>query len=142
MAEHRFDWRRTRRLAPLLVGSVLAVGPVLFVLPWIPVWITPSRLRRVAIALLLGIKLTAGVVLVGGLIGVIVLGGLWFRARQTGKRRPLVARGLLLCGTCLIGLSLADAIAATWGVPRARFPRNRHEIQICQSSSPNLKMAK
>ena len=39
-----------------------------------------------------------------------------------GMRRPMVARGLLLCGACVIGLAFAEAFAATWRAPIRSIP--------------------
>ena len=34
----------------------------------------------------------------------------------------MVARGLLLCGACLIGMAFAEAVAARWGAPPRSMP--------------------
>ena len=126
MAGRWCDWRRIGRLSCLALGLGTAVVAVLVIPPWISVFLTSARLRTLAIGLLVGLKITYGVVLVGSVVGAMVLGGIFWRARLGGVRRPMVARGLLLCCTCLIALAFAEAIAATWGAPAALDAGARH----------------
>ena len=122
MAGRLWDWRRFGRLLRLVIGLVVAAVAVLLTPPWIRMVLTSAKFRRVAISLLFGLKITYGVVLAGALIGTIVLGAFFYRARRMGLRRPVVARGLLLCCACMIGLAFAEAIAATWRAPVRYLP--------------------
>ena len=116
------EWRRIGRLSQLGRALAMAVVAIFVIPPWISVFLTSARLRSLAISLLVGLKITYGVVLVGSVIGAMVLGGVFWRARLRGVRRPMVARGLLLCCACLIGLAVAEAIAATWAAPARSMP--------------------
>jgi lysophospholipase L1-like esterase len=122
MAGRLWDWRRFGRLLRLVTALTVAALAVILSPPWIRVLLTSARIRRVAISLLIGLKITYGVVLVGALIGTIVLGAIFYRARRMALRRPIVARGLLLCCACMIGLPFAEAIAARWRAPVRYVP--------------------
>ena len=115
-----------------LASNWTAVGPGcgarpgglrLLLLPaWFRVLWSLMPIRQITIGLLVGLKIAYGVVLVGSLIGAIVLGGIFWLGRRRRMSRPMVARGLLLCGTCLIGLALAEAVAAAWRAPARSMP--------------------
>jgi lysophospholipase L1-like esterase len=59
---------------------------------------------------------------VGAVLGTVIFGGIAYRGRRKGLKRPMVARSLLLCGACVIGLAFAEAIAATWRAPDRYVP--------------------
>jgi hypothetical protein len=90
---------------------------------------------KAALAFLIALEASYGVALALALVGVSVLAPLVIRGRARGLRRPLAARGLLLCTSLLVGLVLCEATAAalrsrsrrTTAVPAGGFGRTERE---------------
>jgi hypothetical protein len=101
-------WRALPALAVILVvAGAWAVGPWLAYIPQ-PVArrLTEGTLR----ALLIGYAAT----LTMAVLGTATLSLLIARARRQRRRTPVLARGLLLCGSCLLGLVGMEGMAAAW----------------------------
>ncbi len=122
MAGRSWARRRFARLLGFVLGLPVTALAVILIQPWIWVLLPSPGFRRVAISVLLGMKFAYGVLLVGTLIGTVVFGTVVYRGRRRGLKRPMVARALLLCGACVIGLAFAEAIAATWRAPDRHVP--------------------
>jgi tetratricopeptide (TPR) repeat protein len=122
MVTRGWDWRQLGRLAWLGIGIPGAAMTALFAAPWVPLWWGSLPLRPAIIILLVALEVLYVVVLAGSLLGAAALGAVCWRARRRGTRRPLAARGVLLCGACLISLALAEAIAAAWRAPARSAP--------------------
>ena len=137
MPDHLWDWRRVGGLIALASGLAAAALAVMVVPSWVLAFLTASRVSQLTIGLLVGLEFAYAVILVSSVIGAIIFGGIFWRARRGGKSQPRVARGLLFCGSCLIGLALAEAIAATWGAPARRCRRHRPKTPSCQAGSPS-----
>jgi tetratricopeptide (TPR) repeat protein len=102
------------RWAILSVGLAIAVTGVLLGILRIrrdlPEWVY----WKSELIFLITIEIAYGTAACLCLLGVIVLGTYFLRARGRGQRRPWIARGLLLCIALLGGLALAEATCAGW----------------------------
>ena len=123
MAGRIWDWGRFGRLLLLALGCTTLVVAGIILRPWVNVFVGPYKTSRTAIALLIGLEIAYGVVLVASLIGVMVLGGLVYRARRRGMRRPGVARRYCCAALCLLAFAFAESGAAAWraSIPPVRF---------------------
>ena len=122
MPSRGWDGRRIFRL----IWPLLDLAFVVFVAMVAPAWlmaILPFGFTRYIMAnVVFAIQIIFGVVLLVGTIGTLSLGAVFLFARHKGRRRPIVARGLLLCGTCLIGVVLAEGVALAVGAPPRSLP--------------------
>lgn len=122
MPSRGWDGRRIFRL----IWPLLDLAFVVFVAMVAPAWlmaILPFGFTRYIMAnVVFAIQIIFGVVLLVGTIGTLSLGAVFLFARHKGRRRPIVARGLLLCGTCLIGVVLAEGVALVVGAPPRSLP--------------------
>jgi hypothetical protein len=88
----------------------------------VPVWWSSLPVRRALIVLLVALEILYVVVLAGSLLGAATLGAVFWRSRRRGIKRPMVARGLLLCAACLISLAFAEAISVAARAPVRSAP--------------------
>jgi tetratricopeptide (TPR) repeat protein len=103
-------WRERRlpRLILIAFISSVSVAAVLFALPWIGLFITPSVLRKATIAFLVGLEVAYGVALAAVLAGTTICCALLWRARRIGSNWHRPARGLLLCVFSLLAIGSAE----------------------------------
>src|SRR5262249_37325702 len=117
-------WPSVTRSTVTAALLVLLGGALLLAWDWLIAWDPLSLTRRAAIRLL-GTLLTAYPALVAAaLAGVVISGGMAWRAGRGGvsahskgfrqPSRAMAARCLLLCGSTVLGLALAEAGAAAW----------------------------
>jgi lysophospholipase L1-like esterase len=110
MSEARvaWGWRKIARLGGLASGLAVALLIAFFALERV----SEVVFFRVALGFLIALEALYGVALVFGLVGASVLTIVVSRARTRGMRCPTAARGLLLCTSLLVGLSLCEMTAA------------------------------
>ena len=122
MPSRGWDGRRIFRL----IWPLLDLAFVVFVAMVAPAWLMAilrfGFTRYLMANVVFAIQIIFGVVLLVGTIGTLSLGAVFLFARHKGRRRPIVARGLLLCGTCLIGVVLAEGVALVVGAPPRSLP--------------------
>ncbi len=114
--------RQVIRLAAIAVGVVLVVVAALIVPMWIDVLVPAWFKRRFRIGLLQAILgLQFAVLLVAPPVCMIAT-VLLVRARRRTANAPRAARVVVLCLSCLVGLTLMEAGAARWYVVNRRYP--------------------
>jgi hypothetical protein len=113
---------RAGRIWWAALGCVAGVVALLAVPPWVRVFVSPLAMQRAAVAFLVGLEFVYGLVLGAALLGGLVLGCILWRARARGKTRTKAARGLLVCGSTLFALFLAEAAAGAWEAWTHRMP--------------------
>jgi hypothetical protein len=113
---------RWGRLFGVAVPAALAIGAFLVLKEY--TWAIPRSVRqRVSGWFLEALLLAHGALLVLAPLGVVILTGLLLRARRRRERRPALARALLLCASCLLGLGMVEAAAAAWQAWAHRSPK-------------------
>ena len=75
---------------------------------------------------LIGLGITYTVVVVGAVIGALAFGGLLYKDRRKRTSQSTIARGLVLCISCLLAAALAEGAAAA---RRAGLRTSRSLIQ-------------
>ena len=100
-------------------GSLLGA---MLIPPWLRATIPEHAFRRAAQTLLLAAQPAYGVTL-ALLVTALGMGSpTLIRARRRGQSRPWVARGLLLCGSALLAIVVAEAAAGFWRAGAHRLP--------------------
>jgi hypothetical protein len=107
----RWHWVIWQALPALVV--VLAVAGACAVGPWLA-YIPQPVARRLTEGILRALLIGYAATLALAVFGTTALGLLIARARRQRRRTPVLARGLLLCGSCLLGLVGMEAMAAAW----------------------------
>jgi tetratricopeptide (TPR) repeat protein len=97
----------TTALAPLVALVLIGLGRLHRVTPGWVYW-------EVELIFLLTLKVAYQVTALLSFVGSLVIGFLLFRAVRKGERRPLLARGFMLCITLLSGLALSEVVCAAW----------------------------
>jgi hypothetical protein len=107
----RHQSRATRRLV-VACGLIVAVTALVLARDGVDAFgPVRSLVRRASIGLLGTLLAGYLAVLPAAVIGTVVSGGL---ARRAGRNRVVAVRGMLLCGSTVLGLGLAEAGAAAW----------------------------
>ncbi len=106
--------RRFARLFWLALVIVAAILSLILIPPWLRVLITPQAFHRSVVGFLLCLEVAYLVVVPACLIGALFTAFVVYRARKTGTNRTAAARGLLVCGSCLLVLGLAEGAIAAW----------------------------
>jgi lysophospholipase L1-like esterase len=113
--------RRGDRLFGIALAAALAIVAGLVLREY--TWVVPRRLQRQVAGWFLQAMLVAhGLMLVLVPLGLLVFGAVVLRGRQRRARRPLAARLVLVCGSCGLGLLLAEATAIAWQAWVHRMP--------------------
>ncbi|MGO9470384.1 MAG: hypothetical protein ACLQVF_40330 [Isosphaeraceae bacterium] len=105
---------RFGRLAILTIASASVACLLLLGGIWLRSFLSRSFFLRAELFGLIVVEITYGAMAMLSFLGVLLLLPLWLRGRRTGKIRPVVARALLLCGSLLFGVALAEAASAAW----------------------------
>jgi hypothetical protein len=102
------------RLALVTAGLAPVVALVLIGLSKLqrdtPEWVY----WKAELIFLITLEIAYGVTASLCLLGMLVLGFYFFRRRDRGASRPVLARGLILCVALLCGLAMAEAVCAAW----------------------------
>lgn len=114
MASHPRDWRRLGRLAALILAIFAAILAAMVIPPWVDAFFSRRVLRRALIGFLVGLEFAYVGALVAAAVGLAAFGYGFRRARRLRATRPMLARGLLVCGCGLASLALAEGTAAAW----------------------------
>jgi hypothetical protein len=109
---------RTIRLARAVVPVILvflavSVGPL-----WLRTFFLNPRLHGVYVVFLLGVEVLHGLLVATVPIAAIALAVALARARGRPPRRTWLVRGLSLCLSIGLGLTLAEAAAGAWLAPK------------------------
>lgn len=133
--EGRPRWWRPIAIATTVVFAIAAVAILKDYASTIP----RSSQQWAVKGFLEGLLVLHGVVLVAAPLGTAIL--LWpvIRARRSRRRRPIMARGLLLAVSCLIGLAFVEISAAAWRAWTHRIPTLPEAFQkLGAQELPNL----
>ena len=105
---------RTRRYVLLTMVLVPVVLLVLLAGAWLQDHI-PIRLAwRAGLVFLLALEVAYVLAAASAIIGVLTLAFVTIQGRRIGARRPAVTRGLLACGSLVLGLLLSESACGIW----------------------------
>jgi hypothetical protein len=106
--------QRIRRLAVVTVALTAVVSALLFASIWLETWLTGTFLVKAELVVLVAVAIIYGLTAVLSFLGAAFFGLIWLRGRRKGKSQPYVARALLLCGSFVVAVVLAEAASAFW----------------------------
>ncbi len=106
--------RRIGRLAFLTIVSASVACLLLFGAIWLLSLLSRVFFLRAELVALIAVEILYGAMAVLSFLGALSLLPLWLRDRRMGMFRPIVVRALLLCGSLLLGVALAEAASAAW----------------------------
>jgi len=101
-------------LALLTVASAAVICVLCFGAIWLRSMLPRAFFLKAELVVLITVEIIYGATAALSILGALLLLPLWLRGRRTGKSRPVVARALLLCGSLLVGVVLAEAASAAW----------------------------
>jgi hypothetical protein len=126
---HRsWDLRRAARLATVVRAGLLMIVAVPVVPEWFPVLVPEWTLRHFYIRVLLVGEVAYAVLLALVPIALVISAVARLRARQCGRARPWLARGVALCAG---SVRLGQDVGARGGIPlrlRSAFRDRRPEL--------------
>ena len=97
----------TAGLAPLVALALIGLGRLHRVTPEWVYW-------KAELIFLISLKIAYQVTALLSFVGSLVIGFLLYRAVRKGGRRPLLARGFMLCIALLSGLAFSEVVCAGW----------------------------
>jgi len=106
--------RRTRRWALVTVAAAVLVGVASFVAVGPGIVPGNASFLQSKLVLLSVAEIIYGAIAVLSLPAALSLGLFRMRGRRAGKAQRVAARALLLCGSLLVGVVLAEASCAAW----------------------------
>jgi hypothetical protein len=115
---------KSPRIRLLVIASALTamILAALVIPAWFFAIVPRSQVARAALVLLLAAQPAYGVVLVVLVAGLVTLGPTVIRARRHGQSRPRITRLLLLSGSGLLAIIMAESAAAGWRAWANRIP--------------------
>jgi hypothetical protein len=122
MASLCFDRSRLGRLALTIIVLFVAILAVMLGPPWFDAIVSPLVPRRSVIAFLVGLEAAYVAALAAAGLGAVVFGWGFHQSRRRRAIRPRLARGLLLCASCLTAFALAEGTAIAWRAWTHRTP--------------------
>ncbi len=112
------DWKSVAIQVRRYTLLTIALVPVVFAGSYSVLWLRanfPEWLYwKTELILLIAVEIACAGTAALSILGIFVLGGLLWRARKSAKNRLLIARGLALCVSLLLGLAAAEAGSAVW----------------------------
>jgi tetratricopeptide (TPR) repeat protein len=138
----RWDRRKLARLIGLGLLVALCVSILMVVPDELRTLSRPVR-RRLTDDFLHALRAAYGITLVLSISSVLVLGAQMLRARRRKRRRPVMARCLLMSVSCVVGLSLLECGAAAWLVWVHRIPKlpDAFAMEALRTSDEKLQRA-
>jgi hypothetical protein len=113
--------RRFRRFVPLIVSAVALIAASMIIPEWIPRLPRPVR-RSLTEGLLGAVLVGYGGLLLLSFVAAPVMAFLLFKSHRARRSRPLLARGVLLGGSCFFALLLLELGSAGWRLWMHRYP--------------------
>jgi lysophospholipase L1-like esterase len=115
---HTAAIRRIARLALLAIASAAAICILLLAAIWLGHLLSTAVLVKAELLLLATIEIIYAATAVLSFSGFAILALVWVRGRRRGDQRPAAARLLVLTGSLLCGVVLAEATSAAWQTHR------------------------
>jgi hypothetical protein len=121
MSQPSGDWKRVARTVAIISAPLIAIAGFFVFRSWYP--LIPRSIRRTGAEVFLrALLFTYAALWILGVPGTLLLIWALVRNRQRGRKRPALAKGLVLCASMLLCLIFLETSATLWRSWRRRSP--------------------